>query len=487
MAWAIIVKSASTTARISSLPTTRTGAHYRHLAIRNSPLWGIRGGSDQGEQDNDNNETNEEEHESVVVMTTEEEETTSEDVVPLDTDNKIVDEAVEDVPVLVSEEEKEVAEESESVEESESETTSLSEIVDDEEEEEEELRQMNEQAMALAQLDAQQLRQKGKDLHDEGDWLQAAAQFYEASLLLQSFVHDEEVLQEYATCRLHEALCRLKVHDYQASVEACTAVLEREPPAAIRARALHRRSRAKLGLGLEEEALLDARQAAFLGDRKAVALYGKLMRQDSAGSENSSLQDLLQGGGSNPFLSSGDASSSPSSSSALLESLLNKSGDSGGTSPFGAAAAGPMGMLMNKGNKKGGLAKSVLSSLSKTVENESTQENICRYLQNASVGQVQQMAGMAGVPLSPSHASRLVDFCHSVTPRGIQKSVKTTKRLWYGVSLLRKMAQILTKYRFVLILWALSVWIKSAVRRPIPINKRAARLAMKQALKQGAV
>jgi hypothetical protein len=90
------------------------------------------------------------------------------------------------------------------------------------------------------------------------------------------------------------------------------------------------------------------------------------------------------------------------------------------------------------------------------------------------------MAAMAGIPLSESHASRLVDFCHGVTPKGIQKSVKTTKQLWYVISLLRKMAQVVSKYRFVFILWALSIWIKSAVRRPIPINKRAAQLAMKQ-------
>jgi hypothetical protein len=206
-------------------------------------------------------------------------------------------------------------------------------------------------------------------LHDDGDWQEAAAKFYEASTILQDYIQDEEILQEYATCRLHEALCRLKVHDYEQSVEACTAVLEREPPAAVRARVLHRRSRAKLGLGLEEEVLLDARQAAFLGDRKAVVLYGKLMQQDSSASENAPLQHLFQSGGTNPFLSSGDTPSS----SALLESLLNKSGDMDG-----AGTGGPMSMLVD-GNKNGGggLAKSVLSSLSKTVENESMQESIC--------------------------------------------------------------------------------------------------------------
>jgi hypothetical protein len=93
---------------------------------------------------------------------------------------------------------------------------------------------------------------------------------------------------------------------------------------------------------------------------------------------------------------------------------------------------------------------------------------------------VQQLATMAGIPLSESHASRLVDFCHGVTPKGISKSVKTTKRLWYVISFLRKVSQIISKYRFVFIIWALTIWIKSAVKRPIPINKKALKLALKQ-------
>lgn len=334
----------------------------------------------------------------------------------------------------------------------------------------------DESSMTLAREQAQELRQAGKDLHDQGDWEQAAVTFQKASLLLQDW---EPLLEEYATCRLHEALCRLKEKDYEQCVEACTAVLERQPPAAIRARALHRRSRAMLGLGLKEDALQDARSAAFLGDRKAVALYGKLMRQDSP---NEFFQDLFQGnGGINSFLPTAAATGDSSlSSSALLESLLNKSTSNN--------SASPMSRLMNGNNNMGGgLAKSVLLSLSKQVENESTQENICRYLRNANEAQVQQWAAMAGVPLSKGHASRLVSFCHGVTPKGIRRSVKTTKRVWYGISLVRKISQVASKYRNLLVLWVLLAWIKSALQRPIPVNKKAARLAMKQALAQGVV
>jgi tetratricopeptide (TPR) repeat protein len=341
--------------------------------------------------------------------------------------------------------------------------------------------------MTLAFERAQQLRQAGKDLHDRGDWEQAAVSFQRASLLLEEW--GPLLLEEYATCRLHEALCFLKQKDYAECIEACTAVLEREPPAAIRARALHRRSRAKLGLGLEDGALQDARSAAFLGDRKAVALYGKLMRHDSSSSDPS-LQDMFQGG--NPFMATAGAGAgagaagatgdlSSKSSSGLLESLLNKSSSN-------RSAASPLSMLMNGNNEGGGgLAKSVLSSLSKQVENESTQENICRYLQNANEAQVQQLAAMAGVPLSQGYASRLVSFCHGITPKGIRKSVKTTKRVWYGISLIRKTLQTLSKYRHFLILWVLIAWIKSSMQRPIPINKKAAQFAMKQALNQGAI
>lgn len=449
------------------IPTSR--AYYGRAPL----LWGIRGGANDTQDENDvieTDATDSNQEEPIVVLTTTEEISSPEEVFSAQDTAKDMEAPIDQVPGLIEEE----TSDSDSIEEEVS--AAIEEVA----------AAIDEQSLVSAREEAQQLRQDGKELHDQGDWQEAADKFYQASLLLQDYtVTDEEVLQEYATCRLHEALCRLKIQDYDKSVEACTAVLEREPPAAIRARALHRRSRAKLGLDMEEEALLDARQAAFLGDRKAVALYGKLMRQDSsASSGDASLQDFL-GGGSNPFLSSGEAPSS-SSSSALLESLLNKSSDTGSPS---SVAGNPLGMLMNTvgGNNKGGLAKSVLSSLSKTVENESTQENICRYLQNASVGQVQQMAAMAGVPLSESHASRLVNFCHGVTPKGISRSVKTTKRLWYVVSLLRKVAQIISKYRIVLILWALSIWIKSAVRRPIPINKRAAKIALKQAMNQGAV
>ena len=338
------------------------------------------------------------------------------------------------------------------------------------------LEQDSSSSSSAARQEALQLRQTGKTLHDEGHWEQAALLFQNASVLLEAHVdEDNEIVQEYATCRLHQALCRLKLQDYVECVEACTNVLDQKVPAPIRARALHRRARAKLGLQDTPGALEDARSAAFLGDKKAVALYGKLMRQDG-GDSDSSLTDLFQSNNNNPFVS--DSTSSSSASSALLESLLSKSGDSGGGNPIAS--------MLGSGNN-GGLAKSVLASLSKQVESQANQERACQYLQNTNTAQVQQLAAMAGVPLSQGHATKLVSFCHGVTPKGIQKSVVLTKRVWYVVSIVKRVLQLVKKYRMILILWFLLAWIKSALQRPIPINKKAARLAMKQAMKQGVV
>jgi hypothetical protein len=76
------------------------------------------------------------------------------------------------------------------------------------------------------------------------------------------------------------------IHNVRA-VDACTDALDLEgtkacfeyPPVALapalRARALFSRSKAYVDLNRQKGALRDARAAAFFGDRKTVALYGK--------------------------------------------------------------------------------------------------------------------------------------------------------------------------------------------------------------------
>ena len=359
---------------------------------------------------------------------------------------------------------------------------------------------------------AAQLRLKGKDCHDEADFAQAALFFQQAADTLTDTTTATDHgttswAEEYATCRLHQALCHLKCHQYSECVEACTNLLVPEEAStsewmpyspAVRARAYHRRAKAKLGLQDPSGALADARSAAFLGDRKAVALYGKLMREStlstpslssSSSSSSSALESL--------FSSSG--SPSPTSNS-LLESLLNKSTGSSSSSSSSSSSLGdfsPLSMLLSNkllGNNKqgmggtgttGGLAKSVLQSLSKRIEEESTQETICQYLSQTNAVQFQQLATMAGLgnQLSSGQVNKIVDFCHGVTPKTIQKTVRHTKRAIWVFQLIRRVVQVIQKYKSFLIALVLLQWTKSAMMRPIPINRRAAKQALKQAMK----
>lgn len=367
--------------------------------------------------------------------------------------------------------------------------------------------------------EAAALRQRGKERHEEGKFAEAAIQFHQAANLLEACLDKEDMEEnnevdaeevnrddnpdentspseassvnlqdEWATCRLHESLCHLKAEDYQKCVEACSSLLESAPenhtPAAmIRARAHHRRARALVALGDTDEALADARSAAFLGERKAVTFYGKLLR-DTGGSSSAN---------ENSFLSS----SSPMgglmdpSSSKLLESLLSKSSphsDDGAGSDFMSSSflssmAGsflsPGGLGGAKGSGGGGMAKSIINSLSKKLEDESTHEGICQYLQSTNPMAIQSMASMAGIELSSGHANALVRIAHGITPKTIRRTVKTTKRAIWGFQLIRKTMAVLSKYRNLLFLLMLLQWTKSSLLRPAPMPKIKAAKAPK--------
>jgi tetratricopeptide (TPR) repeat protein len=362
----------------------------------------------------------------------------------------------------------------------------------DAEEEEEEEEQSEQQLEAILEQ-ASVFRLAGKDLHDQGLFDEAAESFGSAADLLTPLLtmsiagndaDDEDLTEEFATCRLHEALCRLKASQYEQAASACSEVLEIPTDSvapALRARAFHRRAKAQLELGDAAAALQDARSASFLGDRKAVALYGKLMRESSPGSSSSSM--MSQAGGTSNDLSA---------SSALLESLMNKSsggspsGSMGGSSgglPFSPLSLLNMGSAAAGGEGQGNLAKSVLLSLSKRLEDESTQDTICQYLQGTSGPQLQQMASMAGMQLQQGQAAKIASICNGVTPKTIRRTVKMTKRAVYAVQLIRKILKTIAKYRNILVLIVLLAWIKSAYLRPIPINKRAAKRALKEAAK----
>ncbi|GKY94312.1 hypothetical protein MPSEU_000397000 [Mayamaea pseudoterrestris] len=380
------------------------------------------------------------------------------------------------------------------------------------------------------QAKASYLRTLGKELHDKSEFIQAAVQFGAAADLLlpllqmpaleaeeepvdDELANSDSLLEEFATCRLHEALCRLKAEEYNLAIYACTQVLDwnqessrqdtsrsskvgkfssADVAPALRARAFHRRAKAFMELGNADRALSDARSAAFLGDRKAVALYGKLMRSTSGKGSANNLSSLSAFGDLFGAGETKDLSSSSSSGASMLESLLSGSSafsPASSSTPqqqtdspapflpaslldFGKAAAGGQGS---------GLAKSVLSSLAKNLEDKSTQDTICNYLQSTSGPQLQQMASMAGISLQSSQADRVASFMNRATPRTIQRTVVFTKRSVYTVQLLRKLNQLVQKYRNWIVLFFLLAWIKSAILRPTPVSKKAIKAAAKHA------
>ena len=126
----------------------------------------------------------------------------------------------------------------------------------------------------------------------------------------------------------------------------------------------------------------------------------------------------------------------------------------------------------------------MMEKLSKRLEDESTQQRICNFLQNASSPQLQQLASMAGVPLAEAQADKLVSICHGVTPKRLRRTIAGGKRVLYVGKLVRKLMQFTAKYRNVLIWIVLLSWTKSALRRPLPlnrVNRRAAKAAAKAA------
>lgn len=365
-------------------------------------------------------------------------------------------------------------------------------IVDFEEEEESYSDEEDSSSMTPVQLDdgrlakfreeASKLRQKGKEAHDEGQFETAAQRFSEASEKLHEWIKTSpDASEEFATCLLHQALCHLKSDQNEAAKQVCTQMLEEcdDVAPALRARAFHRRAKAELELGDDVTALQDARSAAFLGDRKAVALYGKLMRESSPGM-SSNPADMFLGSSS---------STSGMSTNPLMESLLSKSTDSplGGDSPFPTSLLSSALGATGKDGGAGGIAKSLVSSLSQKLDDEETQAQICEFLSKTSGPQLQQMAGMAGVQLQEAHANRIANFCKGVTPKLIKKTVRNSKRVIYAAKLLQRTGKLMSKYRNVIILLVLIGWAKSAILRPIPVDKRAIKRAAKEAAKAAAL
>lgn len=358
-------------------------------------------------------------------------------------------------------------------------------------------------ASSLTEI-ATALRLEGKRHHDEGDFVKAAEVFREAAdTLLNGDDESSESMrmsEDYATCRLHQALCNLKSENYELCIEACTDVLQDDSDSAgagsthqpaINARAYHRRAKAKMALGDNAGALQDARTASFLGDNKAVNLYGKLMRETSAADFSSLMNPTM------PTPSDADSLLSPQS--ALLDSLMSKSSmddaGSGGFPGLNPASllfgnSGGSDMLGALGSGGSGMAKSVVKNLVKKLDDESTHTTICNFLQNTNKAQLSNLLGMAGAAsvVDDKMLDKIVNFCHGVTPKGIRRTVKGTKVIVYFAKVIQRTMKLVNKYKSVLVALLILQWAKSAISRPLPVNKRAikkaARLAAKEALKE---
>lgn len=432
---------------------------------------------------------------------------------------------------------------------------------------------------------ASDLRTTGVEHHHSGDLSAAADVFLQASNELEAAIQifeelptDEqepsqlaEMVEEAATCRLHEALCFLKQQKYAESIRSCTAVLDdgvqvvplddddvaadadascedeegakraavirvtptggagvatsqRNRPrisAAARARAYHRRAKARLALQDISGATEDAKEAAYLGDRNAVSFYGKILREHSPHSqENSggmdggasagSLADMV--GGDNPFLSALGGSGDASGSSDMLSSLLGSgasSANGNGMSPFGGL--GGLGSLLgagglsSNGNEEGksgkrrrkrkgtaggpmdSLAKSLLKNLAKRIDDDQTQAQICNFCQGANAGQVKMYAGMAGMQLPDDTADRIVAVANGVTKRKLKRGIRLLRRGIVAVKIMSKAAKVVQKYKHLLILVLICGWAKSSWLRAVPVNKKAIKKAAKEAAKVAAV
>jgi tetratricopeptide (TPR) repeat protein len=356
--------------------------------------------------------------------------------------------------------------------------------------------------ISASSVQAQTLRLQGKQAHDEGEFYLAADLFSQAAQALLSVVAAKpdglpsEIGEEYATCRLHQALCYLKTQDYQQCLETCSELLEPSPSttysSAVRARAYHRRAKARLGLDEPTLALEDARAAAFLGDSKAVQLYGKLMRQvggsgssDEGATSDSLLQALLQKSTTknNDDFTNGD---DPTASwSTFNPASLLFGGGTGGN-----LASSILDSLTGKRSGAGtdastsSLASSVLQSLSKRLDDPATHTSVATVLQKTTKAQLSQYASMAGVAIPEPYLESLESFCQAITARKISWTIKLSKLAIFVTQLFRRVAKLLRKYRSLVVCVILLQWTKSAVLRPIPIDRAAAKKGTKKDLKK---
>jgi len=379
------------------------------------------------------------------------------------------------------------------------------------------------------QLATTNKRTEAKILHDCGKLHDAAVAYSDAVVLLDEIIRltslaastfddddDDAVVNnnntmaivDRATCKLHEALCLLKDGRPNECLTACTNILVDQQggdndsinmqyhssssssssntnnillPAQIRGRAYHRRAKAKLAIYDINGALDDAHSGAFLGDKNAVQLYGKLMRQQQRSSSNDGdglSKDLSSSILHNLLSSSGTGSSSSSSSiwdnqlirESLAEVLMGEKEDK---------------MDMNKSQQRrkkrnthnGGstscsstndsLVKSIATSLMKHIEDEDTQRTICNIIQSTNSQQVLQYASMAGIPMKMETASKLMSIANGITPKTIHNSLSRIKIGYSIIMTVRQVFKLIDDNKSIIIVIVLLFWLRNAFVEPV--------------------
>lgn len=391
-------------------------------------------------------------------------------------------------------------------------------------------RQHQQLLLQQLQLATTNKRTEAKILHDCGKLHDAAVAYSDAVVLLDEIIlltslaastfdddDDDAVVNnnntmaivDRATCKLHEALCLLKDGRPKECLTACTNILVDQQggdndsinmqyhcrssrssntnnillPAQIRGRAYHRRAKAKLAIYDINGALDDAHSGAFLGDKNAVQLYGKLMRQQQRSSSNDGdglSKDLSSSILHNLLSSSGTGSSSSSSSSIWDNQLIRES-----------MAELPMGekedkMDMNKSQQRrkkrnthyngrstscsstnDSLVKSITTSLMKHIEDEDKQRTICNIVQSTNSQQVLQYASMAGIPMKMETASKLVLIANGITPKTIHNSLSRIKIGYSIIMTVRQVFKLIDDYKSIIIVIVLLFWLRNAFVEPV--------------------
>eukprot|EP00934_Nitzschia_sp_Nitz4_P004621 Nitzschia sp. Nitz4//scaffold136_size62208//53331//58820//NITZ4_006378-RA/size62208-processed-gene-0.42-mRNA-1//-1//CDS//3329535648//4611//frame0 len=291
-----------------------------------------------------------------------------------------------------------------------------------------------------------QTRLEGVQAFEAGNFDGAAGLFAKASDLVLETVDNETEsftqmqIDEYATCRLHQALCLLKTSQFEACQDTCTDVIDNahsglSPSRILRAKALYRRAKARMQLEDSDGALLDAQAAMYLGDNKATVLYHQLSPPKEAVPDAMSLFDSMSGNTASPL---------------GMASLLGNAGN-------------PMDML--GGNMAMKNLEGMSTKLMQRLEDPFVQSTICALAKSLDKEQVRLLLQQLGLGIEgDGPCEKIVEVCHSVTPRTIQMGVGAIKFVAFLGQLSRRSLKIYEKYQSIFVLWLVWLWAKRAMR-----------------------